>query len=112
MDYEKELNSLKENLLHGEAIACGMVLESHLSWQKGLLSTEEYNKIKKAILQNYDRVSFDEVDIQNILELLIHDKKNEYGNVNFVLLDGIGSIKINQVVENEQIIASFVDYET
>lgn len=105
-------NSLKENLLHGEAIACGMVLESHLSWQKGLLSTEEYNKIKKAILQNYDRVSFDEVDIQNILELLIHDKKNEYGNVNFVLLDGIGSIKINQVVENEQIIASFVDYET
>ena len=105
-------NLAKQNLLHGEAIACGMVLESHLSWQKKLLSAEEYNKIKKAILQNYDRVEFDEVDIEKILELLIHDKKNEYGNVNFVLLNGIGNIEINQVVENEQIISSFADYET
>ncbi len=105
-------DSSKENLLHGEAIACGMVLESNLSFQKNLITSEEYNKIKKAILHIYDRVSFDEVDIENILELLIHDKKNEYGNVNFVLLNGIGKVVINQLVENEQIIAAFADYET
>lgn len=105
-------NAATENLLHGEAIACGMVLEAHLSLLKNLITSEEYDKIKKAILHIYDRVSFDEVDIENIVQLLIHDKKNEYGNVNFVLLNGIGNIVINQIVENEQIIAAFADYET
>ena len=42
-----------------------------------------------------------------ILELLIHDKKNEYGNIQFALIEGIGKIKINQSVENELIIQCF-----
>jgi 3-dehydroquinate synthase len=41
------------------------------------------------------------------LELLIHDKKNEYGTIQFALLDGIGKIKINQSVENELILEAF-----
>lgn len=102
----------QETLLHGEAVACGMILEAHLSLQKDLITFKEYDKIKKAILHIYDRIPFDEVDIKKIIELLIHDKKNEYGNVNFVLLNGIGNILINQIVENEQIITAFNDYKT
>ena len=48
---------------------------------------------------------------QSILDLLIHDKKNENGKVKFVLLDGIGSFIFNQEVENELIRASFEDYK-
>ena len=43
---------------------------------------------------------------------MIHDKKNEYGKIQFALLDGIGSIKTNQEVENELIIKSFADYKS
>jgi 3-dehydroquinate synthase len=101
----------KKNLLHGEAIAVGMILESFISWQKGLIAETEYFEIKNTINAIFDSIVFEENDIQPILDLLIHDKKNEYGKIQFALLDGIGSIKINQEVENELIIKSFEDYK-
>jgi 3-dehydroquinate synthase len=42
---------------------------------------------------------------------LIHDKKNEYGKIQFALLDGIGQISLNQYFENQQIISAFDDYK-
>jgi 3-dehydroquinate synthase len=46
------------------------------------------------------------------MELLIHDKKNEHGTVQYALLNGIGATKINQFIEDEWIIKSFVDYQS
>jgi len=105
-------NENKKTLLHGEAIAIGMILESYISLEKKLLSQDEYNQIKTTIKTIYDDVQFDEKDIEPILELLIHDKKNEYGNIQFALIDGIGKIKINQSVENELILKAFEDYKS
>ena len=45
-------------------------------------------------------------------EIIIHDKKNEYGAVQFVLLHGIGKTIINQEVENELIKKAFEDYKS
>jgi 3-dehydroquinate synthase len=98
-------------LLHGEAIAAGMILESYLSLQKGLDSEAEYQAIKSTIKHVFEDISFGETDIANIVELLIHDKKNEYGSVLFALLDGIGKIKIDQNAENDLIIKAFGDYK-
>lgn len=105
-------NENKKNLLHGEAIAVGMVLESYISLKKNLISEEEYAQIKTTIKNIFEDVIFEEKDMLPIQELLIHDKKNEYGNIQFVLIDGIGKIKINQNVENELINASFEDYKS
>lgn len=105
-------NENKKTLLHGEAIAIGMILESYISLEKKLISQEEYNQIKTTIKTIYDDVQFDENDIEPILDLLIHDKKNEYGNIQFALIDGIGKIKINQSVENELILKAFEDYKS
>jgi 3-dehydroquinate synthase len=44
--------------------------------------------------------------------LLIHDKKNEFGTIQFALIEGIGAIKINQLVENELILSAFQDYKS
>jgi len=104
-------NESKKTLLHGEAIAAGMILESFLSWHKGLLSETEYIEIKKTINAIFETIVFEENDLRPILDLLIHDKKNEYGKIQFALLDGIGKIKINQEVDNELITKSFEDYK-
>jgi 3-dehydroquinate synthase len=104
-------NEEKPTLLHGEAIAVGMILESYLSWQKGLITASEYGEIKTAINAIFDPIVFEETDLQPILDLLIHDKKNEYGKIQFALLNGIGNIKINQEVDNELITLSFEDYK-
>ena len=98
-------------LLHGEAIAVGMVLESYLSKEKKMLSNNDYHQIKQTIKSIYDTVSFTSKDIEIILNLLIHDKKNEYGKIQFALLNGIGNTTLNQLVDNELIINSFNDYK-
>jgi 3-dehydroquinate synthase len=105
-------NEKKKTLLHGEAIAAGMILESYLSWQKNLITEAEYNQIKETINQIFEQIAFDADDIDSIQELLIHDKKNEYGTIQFALLDSIGKIKINQTAEKELIRAAFLNYKT
>jgi 3-dehydroquinate synthase len=105
-------NGNKTTLLHGEAIAVGMILESYISLDKNLISANEYVQIKTTIKSIFDNVVFTENDIEPILELLIHDKKNEYGTIQFALLDGIGKIRINQSVENELILRAFNDYKS
>lgn len=105
-------NENKTTLLHGEAIAAGMILESYISLNKNLISPEEYTQIKTTIKTIFDDIEFVENDIEPILELLIHDKKNEYGSIQFALIEGIGKIKISQSVENELILEAFNDYKS
>ncbi len=104
-------NEKKTTLLHGEAIAIGMILESYISWQQKLITELEYRQIKLVIKSIFDEVLIEENDFRPIMELLIHDKKNEYGAIQFALIEGIGAIKINQLVENELIIYAFNDYK-
>ena len=103
-------NEDKTSLLHGEAIAVGMILESYISREKGLLKNEEYQEIKYIINDIFERIEFTQNEIEKIIELLIFDKKNEFGKVQFALLDGIGKIKINQESDNELIYNAFKDY--
>ena len=103
-------NDNKTSLLHGEAIAVGMILESFISREKELLTNEEYQEIKYIINDIFERIEFSQIDIEKIIELLIFDKKNEFGKVQFALLDGIGKIKINQESDNELIYKAFEDY--
>jgi 3-dehydroquinate synthase len=103
-------SEVKKSLLHGEAIAVGMILESFLSLKLNLISNEEYAEIKYIITDIFEKVDFNEVDIQKIIDLLIFDKKNEFGKVQFALLNKIGEIKINQTVDNSLILLAFEDY--
>jgi 3-dehydroquinate synthase len=98
-------------LLHGEAIAIGMILESYISKEKGLLNNNQYKQIKQTILSIFDKHTFSSQDIHLIHELLIHDKKNEYGKVQFALLNGIGNCVINQFANKDLIINAFDDYK-
>ncbi len=104
-------NDSKTTLLHGEAIAVGMILESHISLQKNLISATDYNEIKTTINHIFDLITFNEIDIEAIKELLIHDKKNEYGTIQFALLNKIGNCKFNQIVDNEMIEKAFEEYK-
>lgn len=103
-------NPEKERLLHGEAIACGMQLESYISWSKNLLSISEYEEIKSVINTIYEKISWTEKDMEAILKYLIYDKKNEYGQIQFALLNGIGKCTYNQITENHVITKAFEDY--
>ena len=104
-------NESKTKLLHGEAVAVGMILESYISLEKNLLSNEEYQEIKDIIRDIFDTILFDKNDIEKIIELLIYDKKNEFGKIQFALLNGIGKSKINEEADNQLIYKAFEDYK-
>ena len=88
-------NESKEMLLHGEAIAIGMILEGYLSQKLLDLPQEAMEDIKKTFLDRYDKVEFSDTDIDNILNLMKYDKKNSHGKINFVLLKSIGEPKFD-----------------
>lgn len=107
---ESHFLTTENPLLHGEAIAIGMILEAYLSFEKGLLTKEEYHQIKYVLSDLFESVAITPNDIEILLEYMIHDKKNEYGKVQFALLNGIGNISLNQKADNEMISRAFKDY--
>ncbi len=100
-----------ETLLHGEAIAVGMILEAYLSYKLTGLSLAELEDIKSTFLNRYKKVSFTENDIENILKLLKFDKKNSHGNINFVLLKSIGETAIDIKINNDLFAEAFSYYK-
>jgi len=99
----------KTPLLHGEAIAIGMLLESYISTKVCELHTNALHEIEQGILKTFSKVEISKVDQTAIITLLKHDKKNSHGIIKFVLLDAIAKPKIDCVVPNDLIIEAF-DY--
>ena len=98
-------------LLHGEAIAIGMILEAFLSNKLTGLPWNELEAIKKTFLDRYKKVDFSEKDIEDILSLLKYDKKNSHGNINFVLLKCIGETVIDVKVPHDLFAKAFSYYK-
>lgn len=104
-------NKDKKDLLHGEAIAIGMILETYISTKIHEFSESSCDIIKDVILEYFNKVDILESDYNPIIELLKFDKKNEHGNINFVLLEAIGKPKVDCLVPNELIIEAFNYYK-
>ena len=100
----------KENILHGEAIAAGMILEGYLSNKLTGLPKSDCDAVKQVISSFFKKIEILPNDHEPIIDLMKYDKKNEHGNVNFVLLEDIGRPKVDCLVDNELIIRAFEYY--
>lgn len=103
-------NPLKEKLLHGEAIAIGMICEAFLSTEVCALTKNKANEIKDYILNIFGKVTLEEDDFEAIIEYLKHDKKNTKGKVNFVLLDDYEQFVLDCQVSKNIILNSLKYY--
>jgi 3-dehydroquinate synthase len=95
-----------KKLLHGEAIAIGMICESFLSMQKRSVSEDDLRKITKYILELYRSPWIPESDIDELSELTRQDKKNEGNKINSSLLNTIGDCDYNVEINQKDIKAS------
>jgi 3-dehydroquinate synthase len=96
-------------LLHGEAIAIGMICESYLSHQLLKFSEAELMEITDFIIKIYGKVDLSKLDINAALELMRQDKKNDSNVINFTLLNRIGEAKVNQTT-NENLITKSINF--
>lgn len=89
MSKEQEQEGQEEpSITHGEAVALGLILETHIAWQKGLLQKTEFNEIFYHLTEIYPPKKIPK--IEDLLEVMKHDKKNEDGKIKFVMLHSIG----------------------
>jgi 3-dehydroquinate synthase len=91
-------------LLHGEAVALGMLAEAKISYDEKLISKAELSKIQKVIGKFFGHVKMPKAETKALLALMQQDKKNSGDGINFTLLQGIGKAKINVQVPESLIV--------
>lgn len=108
--YSLENDGFK-SLLHGEAIAAGMIMEAFLSHSCAALGTEDLKDITVHFLDRYGKVEIGSKAQGKIVDLMRFDKKNTHGQVNFVLLDTIGKPRIDVRVPPQALRDAFAYYK-
>ena len=93
----------RKPILHGYAVAYGLVCELYLSATKAGFPIEKMRQTIHFIKEYYSKINFTCDDYSELIELMHHDKKNTTGSVNFTLLSNIGEIKINQTATETEI---------
>ena len=84
------LGKPKLHLLHGEAIAAGMICEAFISFKRGMIDQKTLENIEEFIFSVYGKATIKESDIEPIIALTSQDKKNKGKEVRFSLLEGTG----------------------
>ena len=98
-----QLTPKNRPLLHGYAVAFGLIGELYMSARKAGFPTERLHQTTRFIRENYAQTEFTCNDYPTLLDLMRHDKKNTSGVINFTLLHNIGDIRINQTATDEEI---------
>ena len=100
-----ESMALAENrpVLHGYAVAWGIVCELYLSHTKVGFPKEKMRQTIRFIKDNYGVFTFDCKKYEQLYAFMTHDKKNTSGTINFTLLKDIGDICINQTADKDTI---------
>ena len=105
------LDNDKNSLLHGEAIAIGMICEAFLSHKYHDLKKEELNYLVKFIRKVFPDYELKSESFSDLLEVMKNDKKNADGKIGFSLLTEIGHCSYNHYLEEDKIKESLKYYQ-
>lgn len=101
----------KGNLIpHGEAVALGMMCETHLALLEKLIIPEDADAVMKGLRTYYPYISIAPFSNEEILTLMQNDKKNTAGNIHFSLITQIGACTFDHQCPLENIILSLDFY--
>lgn len=109
---ETYLLKTKRKILHGEAVAVGLVCEGFLSREKGMITQREFEEIKHYILKVFGKVKFESGEEEGITKLTTQDKKNKENKVLCVLLDGIGKARWDCEIRPEEVKRALAFYRS
>jgi 3-dehydroquinate synthase len=97
-------------ILHGYAVAYGLIVELYLSCVKTGFPTDKMHQTVQFIKEQYGKMTITCNDYPRLLQFMHHDKKNEGSAINFTLLAGIGELRINQTATEEEIMEALDFY--
>jgi len=96
-------------VLHGYAVAWGLVCELYLSATRCGFPSTRLHQVAQFVRETYGQFTITCKQYDRLYELMTHDKKNTAGVINFTLLGGVGDIRINQQASKDDIF-EMLDY--
>lgn len=93
----------RQPVLHGYAVAFGLIAELYLATTRTDFPTERMRQTVNFIRAYYGSLPITCNDYPELIELMHHDKKNHGNEINVTLLGGIGDIRIDQTITEEDI---------
>lgn len=88
-------------LVHGEAVALGMMLAARISVAEGLCSREDLARISALIARCGLSVEIPHYDRQQLIDAVAADKKSKGGTVTFICNRGIGTYAMSHHTPEE-----------
>ncbi len=99
-------------ILHGEAIAAGLIAEARIASQKKILDDQSLKEITGYILRIFGKLTIPENALQEIAALCLQDKKNKGNSVLGALPEGIGNAKWDVEISSAEIVDSLQFYRS
>ena len=96
-------------MLHGFAVMWGIIAELYLSLIKLKFDKKIVSQILAFAKEYYGAFPYTCKQYDRLYELMLHDKKNSNGQINFTLLASVGDVRINQKVTKEEVFEA-LDY--
>ncbi|MGZ5263170.1 MAG: 3-dehydroquinate synthase, partial [Kaistella sp.] len=96
---------------HGEAVVLGMIIETRLSFLTGLIPEDVAETIISNLRKFYPYIPISQFPDEEILALMLNDKKNIGGKISFSLLDKIGTGNFDREVSREELISALHYYQ-
>lgn len=90
-------------VLHGYAVAWGLVCELYLSTRRTGFPTDKLRQTVQFVKDHYGVFTFDCTQYETLYAFMTHDKKNTAGVINFTLLGDVGDIRIDQQTDKQEI---------
>ncbi|HZI24864.1 MAG TPA: 3-dehydroquinate synthase, partial [Chryseolinea sp.] len=109
---ESYLLAKGNRILHGEAIAVGLITESYIAKTRGNLGDDAFRSICDFIINIYGKVAIENQELGSIAQLTLQDKKNKGNKILCVLLDGIGKAKWDCEISLESVMEALSFYRT
>lgn len=110
---ETYLVDTQNSIKHGEGVALGMLSALYLSEKYCGLNPEITLYYKDIYRKNFNRFDFGKLPVDELVEIMRHDKKNTDGNIRFVLISDLEKPVYDVVVKPEDIVESInylIDY--
>jgi 3-dehydroquinate synthase len=99
-------------ILHGEAIAVGLITEGYIAKKQGYLPDIDFKSICTYIISIYGKVNISNDELSSIAQFTLQDKKNRDNRILCVLLDGIGKARWDCEISLESVIEALSFYQT
>jgi len=93
----------RQPILHGYAVAYGLICELYLSTVKTGFPVDCMRQTVQFVREHYGLMTITCNDYPTLLELMTHDKKNVGDTISFTLLGDFGDIRINQTASKQEI---------